>query len=710
MGRLVLFWSAQKESAGSPVEIPILRVLKVEIQRVRECNSQPIGRGMMEKRRLNRRNFIHKATGVFGAGWAASARPIEARPTAAKAQPSDGSEASSTSSVWFIRPDPSWVDKLSKPQYDIKFEFNVKKVNMRDGVMLSANIWRPKAEGRFPVIYLHVPYDKSNPSLIITRAKFFVPRGYAVVAIDNRGRYDSDGTHYLYWHTNWRGGGFEGQDVYDALAWLGQQPWSSGKIGMTGPSYLGGVQWLGAYLQPPSLTTIVPYVAADDVHDGAIFGGAYCLAKAVHRLSVLGNSRTNNDNLEKDFYDLRQQGPIYRHLPLRTLDEALLGRKEQFWQDHLDHPDNDDFWRMSVGHVPAPGEITEAHYPQVNVPSLNITGWYDTVQSGTINNFLGMARYGPERLRRKHHLIVGPWEHAVGPRVVGDLDFGPHASADSLPVELRFSNFFLRPVELRWFDYWLKGIENGIMDEPPVHIFRIGENAWRSEQEWPLSRAKETKYYLRSSGHANSRYGDGTLSTEVPGAEPTDSFVYDPENPVLTYGGTLSNNYGYGHNSDGPRDQRSIQSRNDVLVYTSEPTSRDIEVTGRIICKLYAASTAVDTDFTAKLLDVHPNGYAQILREGIIRARYRTSFEKQELISPGKVYEYTIYLWSLSNVFKKGHRIQVEISSSNFPMFDRNPNTGHKIGEDAQLQKATQTIYHSDLYPSHVILPVVPSS
>ncbi|MEW5980527.1 MAG: CocE/NonD family hydrolase [Acidobacteriota bacterium] len=662
---------------------------------------------MKQKRLSNRRNFIRNATAALGTGWASSAFQFD-REVAAALRPSSSHEAAPKSRVWFLRDDPSWVAKLSKPQYEIKFQFNVKEVRMRDGVMLSANIWRPKAEGRFPVIYLHLPYDKSNPTFCIERAKFYVPRGYAVVTIDARGRYDSDGVHYIYWHTNWREGRFHGQDVYDAVGWISQQPWASGKIGMTGPSYVGYTQWLGAYLRPANLTTIVPYVSPDDVHDNAVRDGAYLLARHLNTICVNGSSRLNNDDIRNKYYDwLDPMGSLCRHLPLRTLDEALLGRKEQFWQDYLDHPDNDDYWRMSVGHVSAPGEIADGHYSQVNVPTLSITGWYDSLQSGSINNYLGMLRFGPERLRRMHHLIVGPWTHHVGVRKIGDVDFGPQASGDELPDELRFSPFFLRPVEFRWFDYWLKGIENGIMDEPPVHIFKMGENAWRSEEEWPLSRAKDTKYYLRSSGHANSRYGDGRLSTERPGQEPTDGFVYNPEDPVITVGGTIPPSPGVRLKTSGPQDQRAVQGRNDVLVYTSDPITSDLEVTGRIICKLYAASTAVDTDFTAKLSDVHPDGYAQLLREGIIRARYRTSFEKQELISPGKVYEYTIYLWSLSNVFKKGHRIQVEISSSNFPLFDRNPNTGHKIGEDAQLQKATQTIYHSDLYPSHVILPVV---
>ena len=232
----------------------------------------------------------------------------------------------------------------------------------------------------------------------------------------------------------------------------------------------------------------------------------------------------------------------------------------------------------------------------------------------------------------------------------------------------------------------------------------MGENRWRSEQEWTLSRAQETKYYFHSSGRANTRFGDGSLNTTPPADEPTDSFVYDPEDPVPTYGGNVSMYPSTG----GPRDQRAIQRRDDVLVYTGGTLTKDIEVTGRILTQLYAASSATDTDFTAKLVDVHPNGYAQLLAEGIIRARYRNSFKKQELLTPEEVYEYTVDLWSVSHVFQKGHKIQVEISSSNFPKYDRNPNTGHKYGEDAELQKACQAMYHNSQYPSHIIFPVVP--
>jgi uncharacterized protein len=606
---------------------------------------------------------------------------------------------------WFLQGNHRWVRTMSEPKYDIQFEFNVKKIPMRDGVKLAANVWRPKAKGRFPAVYIHISYDKSNASFAVARAKYFVPRGYVFIAVDCRGRYDSDGDPYFYWHTDWRDGGFEGQDVQDTLNWIGQQEWSSGKIGMTGPSYLGFVQWMGASLGSPYLSALIPYVTPDDHYDNVYPGGAFQLTNSMHCMAVIGSgSRTNNNDLEPHFYDWNG---LVRHLPLRTLDTAMLGRKAEVWQDFIDHPDNDHYWRFSVGDRPRTGEMGAGRYSQVNVPSLNITGWYDQVSQATINNYMGMVRYGPKNLRDKHQLIVGPWEHAVGLRKVGDLDFGPASNGEYLPPDLAWSAYWLRNVELRWYDYWLKGIDNGVMDEAPVHVFAMGENKWLSEGQWPSSNTSQVKFYIHSAGHANSRYGDGTLSKQAPGQELNDSFVYDPEDPVPTFGGIqLWQGFGI-PNSDGPRDQRSIQNRNDVLVYTSEALGEKLHVNGRVMFNLFASTTASDTDFTAKLVDLHPDGYAQILRDGILRGRYRGSYKKQELLTPGSIYEFNIDLWSISHVFLKGHRIQVEISSSNFPKYDRNPNTGSKFGEDAQLQKATQTIYHSLKHSSHLVLPIL---
>jgi putative CocE/NonD family hydrolase len=293
---------------------------------------------------------------------------------------------------------------------------------------------------------MHLPYDKSSKYFCINRAKYFVPRGYAVVAVDVRGKYDSDGEHYFYWHKDWREGKFEGQDVYDCQTWLGEQPWSTGKIGMTGPSYLGFTQWMGAPLGNPYLTTIIPYVSPDDHYDNVYQNAAFQIIMNMRMIVGFGGSRTSGGDVG-DFLDWEK---LTRYLPLRTMDEAILGKKCQLWQDFIDHPDNDYYWRFSVGDRPRSGEISAGKYPQVKVPTLSITGWYDEVQQATINNYLGMVNYGPEQLRSKHRLIVGPWQHASGKRVVGDLDFGPRANLESLPMDLHFHDHWLKPVELRW--------------------------------------------------------------------------------------------------------------------------------------------------------------------------------------------------------------------------------------------------------------------
>jgi putative CocE/NonD family hydrolase len=539
----------------------IIHRLKATIHFERQDNnSEEQFRGEMANDSIRRRDFMK---GIAGA--AASALPIvpavlAGEPGAEKApvERSDSGNSAhrgSRGEPWFVRADPSWVSKLSRPQYEIQFEFNI-KIPARDGIMLAANVWRPKAKGKFPIVYLHYAYDKSNTGFAIVRAKYFVPRGYAVVAVDCRGRYDSGGDPYFLWHTDWRKGGYEGQDVQDCLNWLGVQEWSSGKIGMAGPSYLGFTQWMGATEGSPHLTTIIPYCSPDDHHDNIYPNGAFQLTNSMHILSVLGGSRTNNFNLETDWFDWDK---AVHHLPVKDIDREMLGKSTELWKDFMEHPDNDYYWRFSVGDRSKVGEMSAGRYPQVKVPTLNITGWYDQVSQATINGYLGMTQFGPEALRNKHHLIVGPWEHRTGVRVVGDIDFGPQASAENLPSDLRWDIFFQKPIELRWYDFWLKGIENGMLDEPPVNIFVMGENKWRNEMEWPLTRAVATKYYPTSSGHANSRYGDGRLRTGPPAGMASDTFVYDPEDPVPTFG-CIEKWQGYGiPNSDGPRDQRLVQ-------------------------------------------------------------------------------------------------------------------------------------------------------
>ena len=295
--------------------------------------------------------------------------------------------------------------------------------------------------------------------------------------------------------------------------------------------------------------------------------------------------------------------------------------------------------------------------------------------------------------REVTRLLVGPWTHgSIGSaQPPGDIDFGLPAGVDIIAEHIR------------WYDRRLKGIENGMDDEPPIRLFVMGENVWRYEREWPLARTQYTNYYMHSGGRANSLLGDGVLSPASPAGEPTDRYSYDPENPVPTMGGPVMS-----PELTGPRDRRSVERRDDVLVFTSEPLTRDAEVTGPVVVTLYASSSAPDTDFTATLVDVYPSGQAINICEGIRRTRFRESLETPTLIEPGRTYEYQISLWETGNVFKAGHRIRLEISSSNFPRFDRNLNTGHQPGLDAEIKVADQTIYHDSERPSHVSLPIIP--
>lgn len=573
-----------------------------------------------------------------------------------------------------------WRDALSPAVYHGRLRFGVEEIRARDGVILRALVYRPDAPGQFPVFLINTPYNKMDERLV-RWAQHFAERGYASIVADVRGRYDSEGDNYLY-------GPHDGPDLYDIQSWAAQQPWSTGKIGTTGGSYLGFVQLEAAMEGHPNYTCMVPMVAPDDHYDNVFPSGAFQLSNSVNLAWILGKRTNQNPEAVLDW------SRVYQHLPLKTLDRDALGLRAEFWSDWLAHPTRDDYW-PGPGHRLAPGKNGPGKYHLIKVPSYNISGWYDQVSQATINNYLGMVRYGPEHLRSKHRLLMGPWTHSVSFGVTtrqGELEFPPHAAPD------------MKMIVQRWMDFWLKGIDNGMQDEPPVRIYVMGADEWRNENEWPLVRTQYTKYYLHSDGRANSLFGDGTLSTHPPRQEPTDRYVYDPTNPVPTIGGNVSMR----PPSTGPFDQRAVERRDDVLVYTTTTLAEDVEVTGPVTVTLWAASDATDTDFTAKLVDVWPSGYAQILLEGVIRARSRRSFSNPELLTPGNVEEFLIDLWSTSNLFRRGHRIRLEISSSNFPKYDRNPNTGHPIGQDAEMRTAHQTVYHDAERPSHLLLPVIP--
>ena len=568
-------------------------------------------------------------------------------------------------------------------------------IPMRDGALLYADVYRPDTSEKVPVLLTRTPYNKAVPGARSTTLDAIraASHGFALVIQDTRGRHTSDGEFYPFLN--------EVDDGYDSVEWCASQPWSSGKVGMYGRSYNGATQWLAAISRPPSLATIAPGLTASDYHEGWTYqGGALAWGFAVSwtlaqlTLANLDKISVNRavplaarDDLIGAIDGMEE---AFRFLPPNEFPHLKGGLAEYFY-DWLAHPRADEYWeRWRI----------EDHYTQMALPALHVGGWHDIFLKGTLRNFQGMCEKGPTGMvRRGQRLIVGPWHHATpGPEVSGETYFGLKAADAAID---------LQGLHLRWYDYWLKGMDNGIMDEAPVRIFVMGDNVWRDEQEWPLARTQYVDYYFHSDGKANTLNGDGSLSTDSPGSEPPDVYLYDPRYPVPTRGGGLCCSPGF--LPGGAFDQVAIEARPDVLVYTSPVLEQDLEVTGPVTVSLYAASSAQDTDFTAKLVDVCPGGgCARSLTDGIMRARYRKSLSTPELIEPGNVYEYTIDLLGTSNVFKAGHRVRVDVSSSNFPRFDRNPNTGREPSEEQELRPAVQTIFHDHRYPSRITLPVVP--
>lgn len=548
--------------------------------------------------------------------------------------------------------------EYSGPIYKVLEELEV-KVSMRDGVRLSTNIYRPDAPGRFPALLMRSPYGNGGSG--DKEAHSFVKHGYVIVQQDTRGRNDSEGIFDAMQA--------EAPDGYDTQQWVGGQSWCNGKIGTFGGSYVGFTQWIAAPLQSPYLVTMFPVVTFSDFHDVVYQNGAF-------RLELFGPwsfEMTHPYTIPLDSI-YKRSNKILMTLPLIDMDKTL-GWKIPFLRDWLLHPENDRYWeRTSVGD----------NYPKIKASVYNVGGWYDILLKGTIDNYIKMtdSTIDPE-IRRKQKLVIGPWVHSMGKPRAGELDFGDSA---------KYSRYELM---LRWFDSQLKGIDNGVIEEPPVKLFVMGENLWRFENEWPLARTSYEKYYFHSKGNANTLSGDGYMNTTLPNDLEVDKFIYDPNNPVESIG------------SMGSFDQRKVEVRNDVLNYTTSPLKEDLEVTGPVNAIVYASSSARNTDFTAKLVDVYPDGRAIRICEGIIRADHRNASEPPSNIEPGKVYQYTIDLWATSNVFMKGHRIRVEISSSNFPRFDRNLNTGDYFATDTIVVKAEQTIYHNTEYPSCIILPVI---
>jgi len=569
--------------------------------------------------------------------------------------------------------------RFDAESYEVKVERGV-AAKMRDGVVLRADVYRPDAPGKFPVLLERTPYDKRGDADFGHRA---AARGYVVVIQDTRGRYTSEGEWYPFQH--------ESDDGYDAVEWTAALPYADGKVGMFGGSYVGATQMLTAIAHPPHLAGIFPVVTASNYHDGWTYqGGAF-----EQWFNESWTSGLAQDTLNRRVSKATNALPNTWKLPLTDyplfggrLGEQLKGPRSlaPYFVDWLAHPSYDDYWkRWSI----------DDHDAQVMVPVYHVGAWYDIFLGGTLRNYLRLgADAGADAARHGQRLLVMIGGHAGGGRKIGEVDFGPNADIDT------------DEVMLRWYDHLLKGLANGVEKEKPVKIFVMGKNVWREEDRWPPARAVTSRYYLHSSGKANGLEGDGALNTTAPEQETADQFTYDPADPVPTRGGSLCCDAG--HLPPGPRDQRPDEARSDVLVFSTPAFTQDFEATGPVSVELYASSSAVDTDFTAKLVDVWPNGFAQNLTDGIVRARYRDSQEKPEFMNPGQTYKFTIDLWATSNVFLAGHRLRLEISSSNFPRFDRNLNTGENQDGATRWVKATNAVYHDREHPSALVLSVLP--
>jgi len=554
----------------------------------------------------------------------------------------------------------------------------------RDGVTLYADIYRPTSPGKFPVILMRTPYDKSV-NWAVSPAHKMVQRGYVVIIQDVRGRYTSEGEWYPFRH--------EQADGFDSVEWAAALPYSDGKIGMMGASYVGATQMLAAIAQPPHLAAIAPNVTASNYHDGWTYqSGAFeqwfdqnwtsqLAQNTLQRLIAQNtNALVGTPTLPLADYPVFNFGQL-------PADGKLTATIAPYYRDWLAHPDYDDYWKQwSI----------EENFSKIAVPMLQVGGWYDIFNGGTLRNYMGAKAHGStEAARTQQHLLIEIGGHAGFGRRIGDVDFGPHAT----------ENVYTEVI-LDWYDFLFKGIHNGFAAQKPVKIFTMGANEYRTVDDWPPPQAVLTKYFLHSSGKANSLRGEGSLSVSSPKTEPSDTYIYDPANPVPTVGGPLCCDEA--HMEPGPRDQRSVENREDVLVYTTAPLARDLEVTGPVTATLFVKSSAVDTDFTAKLVDVAPEGFAQNLTEGILRMRYRVSPERAVLMNPGQVYEISLDLWATSNVFLRGHSLRLEISSSNFPRFDRNPNTGEETRTARTSVAASNTILHDAQHPSALVLPVMP--
>ncbi len=582
-----------------------------------------------------------------------------------------------------LRKAPDTDPLLSKPEHEVTVDRSV-GVPMRDGLKLSTDIYRPKGDGRFPVILVRTPYKKEMLELT---GRFYARRGYACALQDVRGRFGSPGI--------WEPFMNEGRDGHDAIEWLAQQNWSTGKVGMIGGSYVGWVQWWAAAERPPHLVTIIPNVAPPDpfynvpYEYGTFFlMGAMFWAEALETRATADLSGVTISKIFERKYDRE-----LRPLPVIDLDKAVLGKENPYWRTWIQHPTNDAFWK--------PANFLD-RLKDVRLPVFHQSGWFDGDGIGTKLNYLRMALHKHPNQK----LILGPWGHTdTAHRMVGERDFGAQAIVD------------LQRAYLRWFDCWLKGIDNGITKEPLVSLFAMGSNRWLHGSAYPLPQTRWEKWYLASGGQANTSKGDGKLTRAAPPADaPPDRYTYDPGDPTPDPRAVSESqeeekkvrSVDERKKAAETRHENVTQARQDILVYVSEPFEKPYTFVGPVSAVLYASSSAKDTDWHMRLMEVDKNGKILVLAHGKLRARYRRSMSKPELLKPGQVYEYPLDLWHTGITIPAGSRLRIEVASAAFPLFSRNLNTGGHSEMETRYVNAEQVIYHNQRYPSHVLLPAIP--
>lgn len=551
-------------------------------------------------------------------------------------------------------------------EYRVSVERDV-MVFMRDGVLLATDVYHPVGLDKSPVILVRTPYGKHVEGmgglLNDTIVKIFAGHGYTVVVQDCRGRYHSEGEFYPFIN--------ESADGHDAAAWAAAQPWSSGRLGSWGGSYFGYTQWTMAD-NDSALAAMIPVVTSAEITCTMYEGGCLNLANILSWSTLNagdGRGEVTEDEIRRGF----------SHLPLLTADDEVVGSNVNFYDDVVTYQSPE---------VMAPVSYRD-RYQNVSAPVYSIAGWYDLFQKYQIEDFKSLREQGMEPARSMSRIVIGPWGHGVFSRP--PVKF-PGGGIIKLGQVDRIMDFF---------GEMLRGENNGVEDWPVYSVYVMGKNEWTGFDEWPPPGVRPVEYYLHSGGRANTRTGDGKLDTTLPGQESADDFVYDPADPAPTTGGPLLG-------ADlGPKDQKEVEGRDDVLVYTSEPLTSPLLLLGPVSMTLFASSNAPDTDFTAKLCDVFPNGLSVNITDGVIRARFRNGdYHHPELIEPGRTYEYVIDLWHTAYQFQPGHRIRVQVSSSNFPRFDRNLNTGADIAAGLDMRSAAQAVYHEGETASRLTLPV----